>query len=282
MDFLNLPSHAIILSGERLADLEQEALRYAKHWLQADRPLTHPDCFQLRPLNKMRQIGIDQVRELITFVAQSSLQGGEKVCIIFEANRLQISAANALLKTLEEPPPATRFLLLTTSSEGLLPTLKSRAQYVRIQKNPEHLSDNLWQEWIASYRDWLLSAFERPKNTKDVADRLINIYQLLHRVELILADESHLQLDNDHLLTDEEKEALVIGAKKELQRDLLSQIGFETQKLFTASRAFDDTLVPLNQSLNILYQNAQLLDVNRSFTAALENYLLQVARLAVF
>lgn len=286
MDLLSLPSHAIVLSGDRLADLEQEALRCAGHWLQVEDPLKHPDCIQLRPLNKMRQIGVDQVRELIRFVAQSSLQGGEKVCIIVEANRLQVSAANALLKTLEEPPSKTRFLLLTTSSEALLPTLKSRAQYVRIQKTSGNASINLWAEWIEAYRNWLLSAFERPKNTQDVANRLMRIYNLLHKVEVILADESNFKINEENSLSDEEKEALEICIKKEAQRDLLRQIGFETKTLFLNSRLtsedFEDCLNPLNQTLNVLFNCGQLLEVNRSFTAALENFLLQVARLAIF
>lgn len=286
MDLLNLPSHAVILSGDSLSALETEALRCASHWLQTNSPEKHPDCLQLRPLNKMRQISIAQVRELITFVSQSSLKCGEKVCIIFEADRLQVVAANALLKTLEEPPAGTRFLLLTTSSEALLPTLRSRAQFIRLPQGPDNGRGIIWAEWMQLYRDWLIRAFERPKSTKDVADRVISVYQLLHRLDIILSDESLFKVTNvSASLTEEEEDAMQVCAKKDLQRDLLRQIAFSTKELFLASRSedcFDECLVPLDHSLNILLKNAQLLEVNRSFGAIVENFLLHVARLAIF
>lgn len=84
-----------------------------------------------RPERKpRRQITVDQVRALADFVNLSSHRSGFKVVLIAPADALNIHAANALLKTLEEPPPATVFLLVSHRSQRLLPTIVSRCEQV--------------------------------------------------------------------------------------------------------------------------------------------------------
>ena len=60
-----------------------------------------------------------------------------KVAVIADGHRMNPAAANAFLKTLEEPPPATVIFLLTTGSEGMLPTILSRCQKIRFEPWPE-------------------------------------------------------------------------------------------------------------------------------------------------
>ncbi|HZR01923.1 MAG TPA: DNA polymerase III subunit delta' [Burkholderiales bacterium] len=71
-------------------------------------------------------IKVDAVRALRDFLAFSAHLGGRKVVLVLEADRLHPSAANALLKTLEEPPPATHFLLVTGHPTRLPVTVRSR------------------------------------------------------------------------------------------------------------------------------------------------------------
>lgn len=80
--------------------------------------------------------GIDEIRELKEGVrfAPSSLK--EKVFIIDEAHQLTKEAANALLKTLEEPPPRTMFILATTEVHKMIPTILSRCQRFDFRKIP--------------------------------------------------------------------------------------------------------------------------------------------------
>jgi DNA polymerase-3 subunit delta' len=73
-----------------------------------------------------RVISVERVRELRDFIEMSSHLGGRKVVVINPADRLHPSAANALLKTLEEPPPETVFVLVSPRLQQLLPTLRSR------------------------------------------------------------------------------------------------------------------------------------------------------------
>ena len=90
------------------------------------------------------QIQIGQVREIGDFIAMTSHRGGAKVVLIHPAEALNTSAANALLKSLEEPPPRTYFLLVAHRWHQLLPTIRSRCEQV-VLAAPSH----------AEARDWL-------------------------------------------------------------------------------------------------------------------------------
>src|SRR4029079_9158822 len=73
-----------------------------------------------------RIIGVERIRDLRDFTEISSHLGGRKVIVVNPADRLHPSAANALLKTLEEPPSETIFVLVSARPAQLLPTLRSR------------------------------------------------------------------------------------------------------------------------------------------------------------
>lgn len=107
----------------------------------------HPDWLRLEPdqvgdseegIDKQsgRQITVDQVRQLPDFINLSSHRGGRKLILVHPAEALNISAANALLKNLEEPPPNTYFLLVTHRLHFLLPTVRSRCQHVALAPPP--------------------------------------------------------------------------------------------------------------------------------------------------
>ncbi len=96
----------------------------------------HPDVTLVEPLEKS-VIGIDQVRELTARASLRPYEGRAKVWILDPADLLQEPAANALLKTLEEPAGATLFILVTARASALLPTIRSRCQSVRFELLPE-------------------------------------------------------------------------------------------------------------------------------------------------
>src|SRR5258705_9872798 len=75
---------------------------------------------------KSEQIPIEQVRELPDFLAVGTHPGGLRVLLVFPAEAMNANTQNALLKSLEEPPPDTIFLLVTTQAERLLATVRSR------------------------------------------------------------------------------------------------------------------------------------------------------------
>jgi len=75
-----------------------------------------------------KEIRIDAVRDAIAWTQTSSSRGRAKVLLLFPADAMNLVAANALLKTLEEPPAGVRLLLVAEDAERLLPTLRSRCQ----------------------------------------------------------------------------------------------------------------------------------------------------------
>ena len=90
---------------------------------------THPDVHYLAPESVTGYL-IAQTRDLIDDVALAPIRARSKVYIVDRAEQLKADSANALLKTLEEPPQGVTFILLGTSAETILPTIVSRCQCV--------------------------------------------------------------------------------------------------------------------------------------------------------
>jgi len=86
----------------------------------------HSDVHWARPESKSRIITIDQMRDLMQQIQLKPTEAGYKIAIIAGADRLNTQAANAFLKTLEEPPPKSILVLLTTEPSRLLETILSR------------------------------------------------------------------------------------------------------------------------------------------------------------
>lgn len=92
---------------------------------------SHPDVAELDAASNN---SVEDVRALRERVGLASLRGGTRVWILDEAHMLSKAAANALLKTLEEPPPGLLFVLATTEPEKLPPTILSRCQHFRFRR----------------------------------------------------------------------------------------------------------------------------------------------------
>ncbi|HET8984498.1 MAG TPA: DNA polymerase III subunit gamma/tau, partial [Trueperaceae bacterium] len=92
---------------------------------------SHPDVAELDAASNN---SVDDVRSLRERVGLASLRGGTRVWILDEAHMLSKPAANALLKTLEEPPPGLLFVLATTEPEKLPATILSRCQHFRFRR----------------------------------------------------------------------------------------------------------------------------------------------------
>jgi len=91
----------------------------------------HVDVILTEPDGEV--IKIDQVREMQKRLQYRPLEGGRRACIIDSADSLNEAAANALLKTLEEPPEETHLILVTSRPHLLLPTIRSRCQWIKFR-----------------------------------------------------------------------------------------------------------------------------------------------------
>ncbi len=113
----------------------------------------HPDLTLIHPLESSAQIRIEQVRELGAELALTAHQGGYKVGILSPADSMNRFSANALLKTLEEPPQGTLLILVATQPSRLPATILSRCQRVRIRA-PERADAIAWLEATRGPGDW--------------------------------------------------------------------------------------------------------------------------------
>jgi len=93
---------------------------------------THPDVHWTEVGADKKMISVEQVRDIVAAATLRPYEGRNKVFIVDPAEALSVGGSNSLLKTLEEPPRDTIFILLTRSYDLLLPTIKSRSQPIHI------------------------------------------------------------------------------------------------------------------------------------------------------
>lgn len=98
-----------------------------------------------------RDIAVDDVRKIAPFLRRTAAEGGWRVAIIDGADRMNTSGLNAILKILEEPPPATLLLLVSDNPGGLLPTIRSRCR--KLVLTP--LSEGLVADLLGRHRPGL-------------------------------------------------------------------------------------------------------------------------------
>ena len=131
------PGHAYLLHGPPGSGMD-EATRELAAALLDDRHRVevevHPDLYVLEPEGE--EIRIEQVAELLHDLAMRPFEATRRVYVVREAERLGRDAANAFLKSLEEPPSYAHFLLLTHERARVLPTVQSRCQPVRFRRLP--------------------------------------------------------------------------------------------------------------------------------------------------
>jgi len=95
---------------------------------------THPNVLRVHPEKAGQAIKVDQVRAITDFVQHSSLQGEYRSVLIHPAHKMNAQAANALLKTIEEPPLGAMFILISEQPSLLPATIRSRCQHLHFPK----------------------------------------------------------------------------------------------------------------------------------------------------
>lgn len=113
-----------------------EALREPLGWSHADEDDGNADKANKRKPSK--EIRVDEVRQATAFAQTTCARGRGKVVVLHPAERMNAISANALLKTLEEPPGDARLVLSCAASEALLPTIRSRCQAIRLPLPDAH------------------------------------------------------------------------------------------------------------------------------------------------
>ncbi len=106
----------------------------------------HPDFHWFAPPEGKRYIVIDDIRELQHTIGLKPVEGGYKAFLIDDAHLMTAEAANAFLKTLEEPPANSLLALIAPTTEGMLDTILSRCQRIRFHALPADLIARVLQE----------------------------------------------------------------------------------------------------------------------------------------
>ncbi|MDY2586502.1 DNA polymerase III subunit [Winogradskyella aquimaris] len=105
---------------------------YLEEWRQLLEQQPYGNLFDWYKLlgvdNKQGQIGVDEATEIVKSLSLKSYEGGYKVMIIWMAEKINTSAANKLLKLIEEPPEKTAFILIAEDEEQIINTIRSRCQ----------------------------------------------------------------------------------------------------------------------------------------------------------
>jgi DNA polymerase III subunit delta' len=110
---------------------------------------THPDLLFIQPEEKDKAIKIDQIREMVLALNNTSQQGGQQIAIISPADSMNHAAANALLKTLEEPNSNVIFILVTNKPSLLPKTIVSRCQKVFFN-NSDKITAKNWLSGVVT------------------------------------------------------------------------------------------------------------------------------------
>ena len=137
-------------------------------------------------------ITIEQIREMQQAAELQPFEGAFKVFIIDGAEHLSQDAANCLLKTLEEPPPAVRLILLAVDELAILPTVLSRCQSYQVRPVPRHIVEGLLTSryqveterarLLASLADgsigWAITAAQDAQVLEELAERIDEVLEL--------------------------------------------------------------------------------------------------------
>ncbi|MDR6299803.1 DNA polymerase III subunit [Mesonia maritima] len=173
--------------------------------------------------NKQGKIGVDEAQEIVKSLSLKSYEGGFKVMLIWCAEKMNISAANKLLKLIEEPPTKTLFLLITEEEEQILQTIRSRCQVLHFPPLGEEVIE-----------DALLKKNISELEAKKIAHRADGNYT--KALEILDRDESEEQFERWFITW--VRTAFKAKGNKSSIRELIkwgeeiSATGRETQKKF--------------------------------------------------
>ena len=225
--------HAYLFSGQELSELEAIALTLAKT-LNCLEPVkknsvavdccdkclncqkiehgNHADVFWVRPESKLRVIRMNQVvrrddspaRVLLQFVNLKPTESEYKIGIIVAADRMNEQAANAFLKTLEEPPAKSILVLLTTESQRILETIFSRCLRLNFGGDAQRPLNPAQMTWLTGFSE---AAAAEQKS-------LLGRYRLM---DVLLKKLNELKAAIDEKLTEQSPLQRYKDAEKDLQ-----------------------------------------------------------------
>ena len=309
----NFPGQSYVIQGDSIEEIseftdewvrtlvcldrtDQGACGVCRHCKLVDSG-NYPEIYKLEPASKSRTILVDSLREFQNRFYMKSASGVKKIGVIVEADRMQVQAQNAFLKTLEEPPPDTFLLLLTTRLDGLLNTIRSRCRMVSLAANKIHYDESLQDGLVQilqslSGKDGAASALDAQLAVKDIFAGLRKKAQAeieeSHTISTHEADDPQLRKKFK-----EKQVVLVEGRYKQYREQILSMMDVWVSQNYLLSNGVDKTTLAHPEitssswnyssldavkSLELIEQLKLDLNGNVNEDLALENFFLQICQ----
>ncbi|GBD35557.1 DNA polymerase III subunit tau [bacterium HR36] len=241
----------------------------ACRWVDAG---THPDFRYIALPPDKHEFPIELIHEVIRLLGVKPARGRFRVVVLDDADTLNEESANAFLKTLEEPPPASVLILLGTSPDYQLPTIRSRCQVVRFAPlGPEIVADWLRREGLVKSQAEALRIAQLAQGSLKRAQLLAQpevwtlrqkLYELLHAgamdaVSLAQEMQRFVESAGQNSAQQRQRAHLVVGFVVELLRNALAvQAGNEPGRELAAAEVSQvrrlAERVPANQLLQAL------------------------------
>lgn len=227
----------------------------------------HPDVLRVSPATADGALKVGQIRALVPEFTTTSLESPRKVFIINQVQTMTNSAANSLLKFIEEPAGPQLILMLTDNLADVLPTIQSRAQVVHLQGHFDQLpdDDDLLEEWVKKAQPIVFKWFEKA-------------------MQADIGAFAYVQIQLMKVITEKPQEDLVLDWLHQLIRDVIVFGQMDKEQLYFPQ------LVGFYTALNQRHSKAELMaageavladdrlrKVNLSFQSRLEKITLEMS-----
>jgi len=272
--------HAVLLTGPDPELLQAIAERLAGIHLDVADPIAHSDCRVLRPAKKSRRINVESTLEVVNDLHLTSVSS-RRVVIIHEPDRFGADAANAFLKTLEEPPAGTLIVLQTTNYYGVMATVLSRCLRFHVGGTTPELKDAAWTDWLREFDKFMAKLAGAASGPGRPSDVVIPAYALCARFEVLLelfVDEA-LKSAPPPPPTDQDEDDAEVAYEESIRRGIRTRmLAALEERLRLAGRAHPQCGLQVAAAVGFLEQARGRLELNYQVVAALEGFFLRTLR----
>lgn len=232
----------------------------------------HPNVRTVAPDGQT--IKVDQIRQLQAEFSKSGFETRQQVFIIQQAEKMNASAANSLLKFLEEPTGSFLAILETNALGRILPTIQSRCQVIHFSPLPkEKLQDRLQKDGITPQTAELLTSLT---NSYDKAVEISQDEWFNGAKDIVLKWFEYLKKNDPQSFIFVQKRLLAIAKEKSQQRSILAILLFYFQRERNQFLAQKIQVDGINRNLELILQAQQKLDANVSFQGVAEQLVLRI------
>ena len=232
----------------------------------------HPNVQMIAPDGQT--IKVDQIRKLQAEFSKSGFEQRQQVFIVQQAEKMNASAANSLLKFLEEPAGSFLAILETDALGRILPTIQSRCQIIHFSPLPkEKLCEKLQSTGISKQTAELLSSLT---NSYDKAVEISQDEWFNGAKDIVSKWFDYLRKKDPQRFIFVQKKLLAIAKEKNQQRQLFAMLLFYFQRERNQFLTKGLSAAALNRELELILQAQQKLDANVSFQGTAEQLALRI------